>query len=61
MLEAQFLAATEYHKRWGFDWSLYRPLVEFCRKNGMPVAALNALAEMYQVRAPAARFRVPGG
>jgi uncharacterized iron-regulated protein len=44
--EAAFLKATEYQERWGFDWGLYRPIVEFCRKNGVPVAALNARREL---------------
>ena len=44
--EEEFLQATEYKQRWGFDWSLYRPIVEFCRKNGLPVAALNAPREL---------------
>lgn len=44
--EKQFLLATEYDKRWGFDWALYRPIVEFCRKNSVPLAALNTPKEL---------------
>jgi uncharacterized iron-regulated protein len=44
--EDEFLKATEYQQRWGFDWSLYRPIVEFCRKNGVPLAALNVRKEL---------------
>lgn len=44
--EEDFLKATEYRQRWGFDWSLYRPIVEFCRRNGVPLAALNAPKEL---------------
>lgn len=44
--EAAFLRETEYEKRWGFDWRLYRPIVEFCRRNGLPLAALNAPREL---------------
>jgi uncharacterized iron-regulated protein len=44
--EDEFLKAAEYKERWGFDWSLYRPVVEFCRKNGVPLAALNAPREL---------------
>jgi uncharacterized iron-regulated protein len=46
MAEEDFLKATEYRQRWGFDWSLYRPIVEFCRRNGVPLAALNAPREL---------------
>jgi uncharacterized iron-regulated protein len=44
--EEDFLKATEYRQRWGFDWSLYRPIVEFCRKNGVALAALNVPREL---------------
>ncbi len=44
--EEDFLKATEYRQRWGFDWSLYRPIVEFCRRNNLPLAALNAPKEL---------------
>jgi uncharacterized iron-regulated protein len=41
-----FLKATEYDRRWGFDWSLYSPIAEFCRNNRLPLAALNAPKEL---------------
>jgi uncharacterized iron-regulated protein len=44
--EEQFLKATEYKQRWGYDWGLYRPIVEFCRRNDVPLAALNAPKEL---------------
>jgi hypothetical protein len=28
--EQTFLEDTEYATRWGYDWSLYKPLVQFC-------------------------------
>lgn len=39
--EPTFLEDSEYKKRWGYDWALYRPIVEFCRRNRVPLAALN--------------------
>lgn len=44
--EEEFLKVTDYRQRWGFEWSLYRPIMEFCRKNGVPLAALNAPREL---------------
>jgi uncharacterized iron-regulated protein len=44
--EEDFLKATEYRQRWGYEWSLYRPIVEFCRRNGLPLAALNVSREL---------------
>lgn len=44
--ETEFLKESQYRERWGFDWSLYRAIVEFCRRNGIPLAALNAPKEL---------------
>jgi uncharacterized iron-regulated protein len=43
-----FLKETEFQKRWGYPWMLYRPIVEFCRQNGVPLAALNLRRELVQ-------------
>jgi len=37
---------TEYDKRWGFDFSLYRPILEFARSRGIEVVALNTPGEL---------------
>lgn len=44
--EEEFLKTSEYSKRWGFDWNLYRPIVEFCRHNQIPLAGLNFSLEL---------------
>jgi len=44
--EEEFLKASEYAKRWGYAWALYKPIVDFCRNNRVPVAALNAPKEL---------------
>jgi uncharacterized iron-regulated protein len=44
--EKEFLRQSEYAKRWSVDWALYRPIVEFCRRNAVPIAALNAPKEL---------------
>jgi len=44
--ETGFLKESEYGSRWGFEWALYRPIVEFSRRNGIPLAALNAPREL---------------
>jgi uncharacterized iron-regulated protein len=46
--EATFLEDSEYQKRWGFGWALYRPIVEFCRHNRIPLGALNVSDELRQ-------------
>ena len=37
---------TEYAKRWGFDFSMYRPILEYARNRGIEVVALNAPKEL---------------
>ncbi len=44
--ERQFLEKTEYFKRWGFNYRFYRPIVEFCKKNHIPLVALNLRSEI---------------
>lgn len=44
--EAEFLKESEWAGRWGYDWPLYRPIVEFARRNGLPMAALNVSREL---------------
>ena len=46
--EEEFLKATEYRQRWGYDWGLYRPIVEFSRRNGIALAGLNVPSELRQ-------------
>ncbi len=44
--ERQFLKKTEYFKRWGFDYNLYREIIEFARAKGIPIVALNQRTEI---------------
>jgi len=40
--EQDFLEKVKWPKAWGFDYHFYRPLVDFQRINGDPIAAINA-------------------
>ncbi|HUL31891.1 MAG TPA: ChaN family lipoprotein, partial [Thermodesulfobacteriota bacterium] len=44
--ERDFLRATQYFKRWGFDYNLYRPILDFARSERIPVVALNLRQEI---------------
>jgi aminopeptidase N len=44
--EADFLKQTEYFKRWGFDYPLYKPILDFARAEKIPVIALNLQKEI---------------
>lgn len=44
--EATMLEDTDYKARWGWDWAFYKPIVDFCKRNHVPVAALNVSNEM---------------
>lgn len=44
--EPGFLKKTEYFKRWGFDYNLYKPILDFAREQKIPVIALNQRKEI---------------
>jgi aminopeptidase N len=46
--EETFLRKSEYFDRWGYDYSLYRPIIAFCKENGIPLIALNLPKEISQ-------------
>lgn len=44
--EPGLLREGEYFERWGFDYRLYREILQFARNNGIRVLALNAEREL---------------
>ena len=44
--ERQFLKQSQYFKRWGYDYHLYRPILDFARTEKIPVVALNLEEEI---------------
>lgn len=44
--EAQLLRDSEYYRRWGFDYRLYRPILQFAREHRVPLVALNVAREL---------------
>ena len=44
--EREFLKKSEYFKRWGFDYNLYKPILDFARTEKIPVVALNLSREI---------------
>lgn len=46
--EKEFLKASEYFKRWGFDYYLYREILQYARARGIPVVALNMESEIIE-------------
>ncbi len=44
--EREFLKKTEYFKRWGYDYTLYKPILDFARDEKIPVVALNIRREI---------------
>ncbi len=41
MPEEYFLKRTDYHNKWGFPWENYRPIVDFCAQNKIPIIGIN--------------------
>ncbi len=44
--EAEFLKQSEYFNRWGFDYPLYKPILDFASAEKIPVIALNLQKEI---------------
>lgn len=44
--EATMLEKTQWEDRWGFDYGLYRPILEYARTHQIPVYALNERDEV---------------
>ncbi len=44
--EKDFLNKSEYFKRWGLDYNLYKPILDFARTENLPVIALNLQREI---------------
>jgi aminopeptidase N len=44
--ERQFLKESEYFTRWGYDYHLYRQILQFAKSEKIPVVALNARQEI---------------
>jgi aminopeptidase N len=44
--EREFLKASQYFKRWSFDYNLYREIIEFAKSKKIPVRALNLRSEI---------------
>jgi len=44
--EREFLKASEYFKRWRFDYLLYREIIDFAKAKGIPIIALNIREEI---------------
>ncbi|MCB1734726.1 MAG: ChaN family lipoprotein [Gammaproteobacteria bacterium] len=42
----ELLRQSEYYQRWRFDFRLYQPILDYARKHGIPVLALNAESEL---------------
>jgi len=39
--ERAFLKQTRYFKEWGYDYQLYKPIIDFIKKHNIPLIALN--------------------
>lgn len=37
----EFLKASEYYKRWRYNFNLYKPIIDFAKENKIPLVAIN--------------------
>ena len=42
----QFLKGTEYYSRWGYDYKLYKPIIDYAKAHHLPIVALNIPKEI---------------
>lgn len=47
--EQKFLEETRWDKEWGYDYSLYKEILDFAREKKIPVIALNAPKEVVKM------------
>lgn len=44
--ESEMLYRSKYFERWGYDYRLYRPIIQYAREKQIPIIALNASKEL---------------
>ncbi|MBC8465689.1 ChaN family lipoprotein [bacterium] len=43
--EKEFLGKTEYFTRWSYNYHYYKPIIDYCKANKLPIIAMNAPKE----------------
>jgi uncharacterized iron-regulated protein len=46
--EQELLRKSEWFERWGYDYRLYQPILDYARTNSIPLVALNVSTELKQ-------------
>ncbi|MCK5664023.1 MAG: ChaN family lipoprotein, partial [Thiotrichaceae bacterium] len=44
--ESEFLTQSQYFDKWGYDYSLYKPIIDYALKQKLPLLALNIEADI---------------
>ena len=44
--ESAFLTQSRYFKKWGYDYNLYKPIIDYAVKHKIPLLALNIEADI---------------
>jgi uncharacterized iron-regulated protein len=44
--ESKFLIESEYFDKWGYTYNLYKPIIDYLKKNNIPLIALNINGEV---------------
>ncbi len=45
LIEETFLKKIHYKKKWPFNWDNWRPIIDFCRENDIPIFGINTKGE----------------
>lgn len=57
--ERTFLQKTEYFSRWGYDYNLYKPIVDYLKQQNIPVVALNIQGDISRKVAREGLYSLP--
>jgi uncharacterized iron-regulated protein len=57
--ERKFLQKSEYFSRWGYDYNLYKPIIDYLKQQSIPVLALNIQGDISRNVARVGLYSLP--
>jgi len=43
--QKEFLKKIDYERKWGYKWENWKPIIDLCKQNGIPVVGINSRQE----------------
>ena len=57
--EHKFLQKSEYFSRWGYDFNLYKPIIDYLKQQNIPILALNIQGDITRKVAREGLYNLP--